>query len=65
MKRIKKRKKRNRYDKFTKSFYNNVQKAFIKIAKRDKKRYFIVDNSNETKETERVIFSRFNKLLSK
>jgi len=65
MQRIKNRKKLNRYDKFTKSFYINVQKAFIKIAKTNKKRYFIVDNSNETKETEQVILKRFYKLLAK
>ena len=45
MKRLKKRKTKNRYDKFSKKFYNNVQNAFIRIAKKYKKRYIIVDNS--------------------
>ena len=38
MNRLKMRKKVNRYDKFSKSFYINVQKAFIKIANTNKKR---------------------------
>jgi len=33
MQRLKKRKKKNRYDKFSKNFYGKVQKAFLKIAK--------------------------------
>ena len=36
MERLKKRKKKNRYDKFSKNFYDGVQKAFLKIAKTDK-----------------------------
>ena len=38
MQRLKKRKKKNRYDKFSKNFYDKVQKAFLKIAKTDKKK---------------------------
>ena len=37
MQRLKKRKKKNRYDKFSKNFYDKVQKAFLKIAKTNKK----------------------------
>ena len=44
--RMKKRKTKNRYDKFTKNFYSRVQNAFIKIAKKNKKRYIILDNTN-------------------
>jgi len=33
LERLKKRKKKNRYDRFSKNFYIKVQKAFIKIAK--------------------------------
>ena len=59
MKRLKKRKKKNRYDKFSKNFYSRVQKAFLKIAKTDKKKYIIVDNSLDTSETEKIIFEKF------
>ena len=37
MQRLKKRKKKNRYDKFSRNFYGKVQRAFLKIAKTDKK----------------------------
>ena len=65
MKRLKKRKKKNRYDKFSKNFYNKVQKAFLKIAKTDKNKYIIIDNSLDTLETEKVIFKKFIKTFNK
>ena len=36
-KRLKKRKKLNRYDKFSDIFYKKVQKGFLKISKKTKK----------------------------
>ena len=65
MKRLKKRKTKNRYDKLSKNFYNKVQKAFVKIAKSNSKRYFIVDNSNDTTDVEKIIYNRFMKLIKK
>ena len=65
MDRLKKRKKKNRYDKFSKNFYIKVQNAFIKIAKQNKRRYFVLDNSNDSKETEKVILNKFLKVLYK
>ena len=38
--RLKKRKTKNRYDKFSKNFYQNAQKAFIKLAKNNKKIFY-------------------------
>ena len=64
--RLKKRKRKNRYDRFSKNFYNRVQKAFIKIAKNNKKRCFIVDASKDTTDAEKDIFKKFiNKLNNK
>ena len=63
-KRIKKRKNKNRYDKFPKKFYIKVQKAFIKIAKTNKSRYKILDNSEDTDKVEKIILNYFNKILS-
>ena len=63
--RLRKRKVKNRYDKFSKSFYINAQRAFIKIAKSNKKKYFIVNNSKETKETEKIILNKFLNSLQK
>jgi len=58
MKRIKKRKYKNRYDKFSKNFYSGVQNAFIKIANKNKKRCFVIDNSNDSVVTEKVILEK-------
>jgi len=65
LERLKKRKKKNRYDKFSKNFYIKAQNAFIKIAKRNKKRYFVLNNSKDSKETEKIILNRFIKVLYK
>ena len=57
LKRLKKRTiKKNRYDKFSKNFYIKAQKAFIKIAKKNKKKYYIFDNSEDDKNLEKNIF---------
>ena len=50
-------KKKNRYDKFSKDFYNKTQKAFIKIAKKNKDKYYIFDNTNEGPNIENQIFN--------
>ena len=62
--RLKKRKKKNRYDKFSKNFYIKAQNAFIKIAKKNKKRYIIIDNSLDSKETEKIILNKFVKFIN-
>jgi dTMP kinase len=64
MQRIKKRKTKNRYDKFSKNFYTKVQNSFLKMAKKNKKRYFVIDNSKDSSNIEKIIFSKFNKVLS-
>ncbi len=57
LQRLKKRAiKKNRYDKFSKNFYIKAQKAFIKIAKKNKKKYYIFDNSEDDKNLEKSIF---------
>ena len=65
LQRLKKRKKKNRYDKFSKNFYTKVQNAFIKIAKKNTRRYCIVDNSEDSTKTERIIFDKFMQFLNK
>jgi len=55
LQRLRKRKKKNRYDKFSKSFYIKAQNAFIKIAKKNKKKYYIFDNSKDNKDLEKKI----------
>ena len=65
LQRLKKRKKKNRYDKFSKNFYTKVQNAFIKIAKKNTRRYCIVDNSEDSTKTESIIFDKFIQFLNK
>ncbi len=52
LKRLRKRAKKNRYDKFSKSFYIKAQNAFIKIAKKNRNKYYIFDNSNDSRDLE-------------
>jgi dTMP kinase len=59
MKRLNKRKNKNRYDKFSKKFYSNVQKAFIKIANKNKGKYIIVNNSENEISAEKIIINKF------
>ncbi len=61
-KRLKLRKKLNRYDQFNKSFYNKVQKGFLKIAK-NKKNYLIVDSNNEISTNKKFIIQKVIELL--
>jgi len=65
LKRLKKRKKKNRYDKFSKKFYINVQKAFIKIARKNKSRYIIIDNSQDSKNVEKNILNMILRKLNR
>ena len=60
--RLKKRKNKNRYDKFSRSFYINAQKAFITLAKNNKNKYYIYDNSSDDQNLEHKIL---NVVLSK
>ena len=61
--RMKKRKIKNRYDKFSKKFYNKAQKAFINIAKKNKKKYYIFDNSNNDNKINENIFKIVKKII--
>jgi len=66
LQRLKKRAiKKNRYDKFSKNFYIKAQKAFIKIAKKNKKKYYIFDNSEDDKNLEKSIFKLVRSKLIK
>jgi len=62
--RLNKRFSLNKYDKFDLSFYNKVQKGFLKIAK-DKKNYFVIDsNQNNIEENSKIIIKKIKKLVS-
>ena len=65
LQRLNKRKKKNRYDKFSKGFYKKVQNAFIQIAKKNRKKYLVLDNSTDSDITEKIIFNKFIEVLNK
>ena len=60
--RVNKRPK-NRYDSFNYSFYNKVQKGFVKLAK-NKNRYAIIDSNKEILKNKKIILKKINNLLS-
>ena len=60
--RLKKRKNKNRYDKFKFTFYNKVQKGFLKIS-RNKQNYMIINSNNSIKLNRKKIFEKINKLI--
>ena len=60
--RLNKRKKKNRYDKFSKNFYSKVQTAFIKISQKNRERYVVLDNTQDSNNIEKIILK---KILSK
>lgn len=58
------RKKKNKYDKFNYSFYNKVQKGFLKIAKNNKK-YVILDSNNKNVyQNKEILINKLNKLIN-
>ncbi len=63
-KRLKVRKNNNKYDKFNYSFYEKVQKGFLKIA-RNNKNYIIIDsNKKSIKENSNIIIENIKKKIS-
>ena len=63
IRRLNKRKQKNRYDKFSKEFYVRAQNAFIKIAKKNKRKYVVLDNSRDSDKTEKIILKKFNEVF--
>jgi dTMP kinase len=61
--RLKQRKLLNRYDKFKISFYNRVQKGFIKLSKEQKNKYQLINSNLEIKKNEKLLLSKIDKLI--
>ena len=62
-KRLKLRKKLNRYDKFDSKFYEKVQKGFIKILKKNPKKYIKIDSNLDINLNENIILNKINDLI--
>jgi len=62
-KRLKQRKSLNRYDKFKMSFYNKVQKGFIKLSKKQKNKYQLINSNLDIDKNEKLILSKIDELI--
>tara|TARA_B100001540_G_C15789803_1_gene634861 strand:+ start:44 stop:655 length:612 start_codon:yes stop_codon:yes gene_type:complete len=63
LKRLRLRKSLNRYDKFNKKFYENVQKGFLKLAKKQNKKYKIINSNLDISYNKSLIVKIVNKLI--
>ena len=63
IKRLGLRKSLNRYDKFNNNFYQKVQKGFLKISNKDKKKYQIIDSNLDISINKSLIIKIINKLI--
>ena len=61
--RLLKRKNLNRCDKFNYNFYDRVQKGFIKIFKKNPRKYMLIDSNLNIKDNEKIILNKVNNLL--
>ena len=63
IKRLKTRKSINRYDKFNYNFYQKVQKGFLKLAKKNRKKYLLIDSNLDIKTNKSIIIDKIKKLI--
>ena len=63
IKRLKIRKSLNRYDKFKDNFYKKVQDGFLKLAKKNKKKYKVIDSNLDINFNKKKIISAIDRLL--
>ena len=62
-KRLKLRKSLNRYDQFNYNFYERVQRGFLKLSRKNKKKYQIIDSNLDIKDNLSLIFKKVDKLI--
>ena len=63
LKRLKSRNSLNRYDKFNKNFYNKVQNGFIRLSKKKKAKYQIINSNLNIKLNENLIINKIRKII--
>ena len=61
--RLKKRNSLNKYDKFNYSFYEKVQKGFLKLTKKQNNYLIIDSNKNNIEENYQIIINKVKKLI--
>ena len=62
-KRLKLRKKLNRYDKFDYNFYKKVQRGFLKLSKVNRKKYQIIDSNISINQNKDLIIQKIDELV--
>jgi len=62
-KRLMNRKTLNRYDKFDKFFYEKVQNGFIKLFKKNPKKYMKINSNLNISYNEKIILNKINDLI--
>jgi dTMP kinase len=62
-KRLHMRKKLNRYDQFSMSFYKKVQDGYIKILKKKPKKYMKIDSNKNIKDNQNIILNKIIELI--
>jgi dTMP kinase len=62
-KRLRLRNKLNRYDKFNSKFYEKVQNGFIKILKKNPKKYIRINSNLDIDLNEKIILNKINDLI--
>jgi len=61
--RLKQRKKLNRYDNFKKTFYKKVQRGYLKLSKKNKKNYMLINSDLDIKINKELVITKINQLL--
>ena len=62
-KRLNMRKSLNRYDKFKSNFYQKVQNGFLKLSKKNRNKYQIVDSNLDINQNKSLIIRKIEKLI--
>ena len=63
IKRLNLRKSLNRYDKFDNNFYQKVQNGFLKLSKKNKNKYQIINSNLNKNNNKKLIIQKINKLI--
>lgn len=62
-KRLLKRKKLNRYDRFNNIFYKKVQSGFVKILKKNPKKYMLINSNLNIIDNKNIILNKIKKII--
>ena len=60
---LKQRKLLNRYDKIKISFYNKVQNGFLRLSKKQKNKYQLINSNLDIDKNEKIILSKIDRLI--